>query len=96
MTKQIKFSDNYPKLHGQTSAKLLSVLPLTIDETTPKALLDYDTTKTDGSRYPLADGEYLQLIFLGNLRIPFCTIRRMTYDKIQYYQIGEIFDVVIK
>lgn len=70
--KAIKFSHEYPKLHGQTSAELLAVHPL--DAHTPKELLDYDTTY-EGGRYPLRSGEYIQLIFLGNLRIPFCTIR---------------------
>ncbi len=95
MNKQIKFSGDYPKLHGQTSAKLIAIYPRTIDRFTPQELIDYDTTKSDGSKYPLVDGEYLQLIFFGNLFIPFCTIRRMTYEKIQYYQVGEVFEVII-
>ena len=70
----IKFSHEYPKLHGQTSAELLAVRPIKIDAHTPKELLDYDTTY-EGGRYPLKSGDYIQLIFLGNLRIPFCTIR---------------------
>ena len=95
MSKRIKFSGDYPKLHSQTSARLISVLPLTIDDTTPEELLDYDTIKSDGSRYPLHSGEYLQLIFLGNFRIPFCTIRRMSYEKINYYKEGDMFDIII-
>lgn len=93
----IRFSHNYPKLHGQTSAKLLAVEPLTIDEDTPQELLDYDTTTADGYKYPLGYGECLQLIFLGNLRIPFCTIRRQTYDKVAYYneRIGQVFAIKV-
>lgn len=98
MNNQITFSHHYPKLHGQTSAKLLAVLPITINGDTPQALLEYDTTTSDGGRYPLSNGEYLQLIFLGNLRIPFCTIRRQTMQKILFYQgsIRKIFDVVVR
>ncbi|WP_320130283.1 hypothetical protein [uncultured Sphaerochaeta sp.] len=94
---KIGFSHDYPKLHGQTSARLLAVEPITIDDNTPKALLDYDTTTLDGNKYHLADGEYIQLIFLGNLRIPFCTIRRQTYEKIKFYQavIGQEFDIYV-
>ena len=98
MNDRITFSHHYPKLHGQTSARLLAVLPVTIDNSTPQALLDYDTTTADGSRYPLATGEYLQLIFIGNLRIPFCTIRRQTLQKVIFYQssIGKVFDVIVR
>ena len=52
--------------------------------------------------YPLPKrGELVQLIFLGNKGIPFCTIRtrKGRYgDKYEYYKplIGEWFDVVVK
>ena len=39
----IKFSSDYPKLHGQTTAELLAVKPIRIDKDTPKELLEYDT-----------------------------------------------------
>lgn len=82
----IRFSHEYPKLHGQTSAELLAVRSLKVDAHTPKELLDYDTTY-DGGRYPLRSGEYIQLIFLGNLRIPFCTIRNAyPPSKVRYYR----------
>lgn len=89
----IKFSHEYPKLHGQTSAELLAVRPLKVDAHTPKKLLDYDTTY-EGGRYPLRSGEYIQLIFLGNLRIPFCTIRSAyPPSKVAYYKqsVGKVF-----
>ena len=94
----IKFSHDYPKLHGQTSAELLAVRPIRIDKNTPKELLEYDT-KYDGGYYKLATGDYIQLIFLGNLRIPFCTIRRAyPPSKVEYYKskIGERFEVMVK
>lgn len=75
----IKFSHEYPKLHGQTSSELL----------------DYDTTY-EGGRYPLRSGEYIQLIFLGNLRIPFCTIRSAYQpSKVAYYKqnVGKVFTI---
>ena len=91
----IRFSHYYPKLHGQTSAELLAVRPLKIDAHTPPELLEYDTTYESG-RYPLRSGEYLQLIFLGNLRIPFCTIRSAyPPSKVRYYRnaIGQQFKI---
>ena len=91
----IKFSHEYSKLHGQTSAELLAVRPLKVDAHTPKELLDYDTTY-EGGRYPLRSGEYIQLIFLGNLRIPFCTIRSAyPPSKVAYYKqsVGKMFAI---
>ena len=94
----IKFSHDYPKLHGQTSAELLAVRPIRIDKNTPKELLEYDT-KYDGGHYKLATGDYIQLVFLGNLRIPFCTIRRnYPPQKGDYYRgkVREQFEIVFK
>lgn len=97
---KIKFSSDYPKLHGQFTAVLLAVQPLRIDKETPKELIEYDTKKSDGTYYKLKTGNYIQLIFLGNFGIPFCTIRskrnRYAEDKEVYYNqfIGEIFEIV--
>ena len=92
----IKFSHYYPKLHHQTSAELLAVRPIKIDANTPQELLDYDTVNDSGDRYPLKHGDYIQLIFLGNLRIPFCTIRSAyPPSKVDYYRgsIGRTFNI---
>ena len=94
----IRFSHEYPKLHGQTSAELLAVRPLKIDAHTPRELIEYDTTYA-GGRYPLRSGEYIQLIFLGNLRIPFCTIRSAyPPSKVAYYRnaVGRTFAVEVR
>ncbi len=97
----IKFSSDYPKLHGQTSAELLAVKPIRIDNDTPKELIEYDTKKSDGTYYNLKTDNYIQLIFLGNLGIPFCTIRskrnRYAEDKEAYYLqfVGENFTIKI-
>lgn len=94
----IKFSHAYPKLHGQTSAELLAVRPIRIDRNTPKELIEYDT-RYDGGHFPLPTGDYIQLIFLGNLRIPFCTIRKnYPPQKGVYYRgkVGDTFTIEIK
>ncbi len=97
----IKFSSNYPKLHLQTSAKLVAVEDIRIDKNTPKELIEYDTKNSNGEYYKLKTGEYIQLIFVGNLGIPFCTIRskrnRYSEDKGAYYRalIGDMFEVKI-
>ena len=95
----IKFSSDYPKLWGQTSAKLLAVETININRDTPAELLEYDTKKKDGTYYPLKSGKYLQLVFIGNKHIPFCTIRSAyPPQKEEYYRslIGQNFDVVIE
>jgi len=95
----IKFSSDYPKLHGQTSAELLAVRPIRIDHDTQKELIEYDTRKSDGTYYELKTGNYIQLVFLGNLGIPFCTIRskrnRYAEDKEAYYRqfVGQMFEI---
>ena len=73
---RILFSKDYIKLHGQTEAELLSVRRILIDEKTPAELIEYDTAAIDGSKYVLKKGNYIQLILIGNLGIPFCTIRK--------------------
>ena len=97
---KIKFSHNYYKLHNQTKAQLISVKKIVIDKDTPSELLEYDTTY-DGGRYELKNGHYVMLVFLGNLGIPFTTIRPANGrygDKFINYQahIGELFDIIIK
>jgi len=110
---RITFSHIYPKLHNQNQAELLAVKCLEAkDVQANKELLEYDTRYNDTiwlyAYYPLPKtGKLIQLIFLGNKGIPFCTIRsRFRYnretkkqeDKSIYYndKIGEYFDIVIK
>ena len=98
---QIKFSKEYVKLHGQTTAKLLAVYPQTINNTY-KELIDYDTIATDGTRYELKPGKYILLVFIGDKHIPFTTIRsdkpamNGMKSKWDYYKekIGEDFAIV--
>ena len=100
--KTIRFSHAYPKLHWQTTAELLAVRPIRIDRHTPMGLIEYDTTYQDEHghtcRFPLPTGDYIQLIFLGNLRIPFCTIRKAwPSSKVEYYTsaVGETFAIEV-
>lgn len=95
MIHRINFSHDYPKLHGQRLGTLLAVIPIRIDRNTPRELIEYDT-KFDGGHFPLPTGDYIQLIFLGNLRIPFCTIRKAwPPQKVDYYKASIGHDFVI-
>ena len=93
---KINFSHIYPKLWGQTKATLLDIRILDAQAVQMnKDLIEYDTN-TD--YYPLpTEGKLIQLIFIGNKDIPFCTLRRYTPEKIRYYtkNINELFEVVI-
>jgi hypothetical protein len=100
---KIKFSHIYPKLHDQTAADLVSVR--IVDALTLHSkLVNYDTKYSSPDIncyqfYPLPKfGLLLQLIFVGNYGIPFCTLRRHTPQKEEYYRgaIGRTFEIVIK
>ena len=94
--KQIKFSSNYPKLWNQREARLLAVLVLTQKDLN-EDLIEYDTKNINGEYYKLPETDLIQLVFIGDKRIPFCTLRRWTEEKLIYYHdlIGEYFEVVI-
>ena len=100
---QIRFSHIYPKIWGQTSAELVHINILDAEKVNnvPK-LIEYDTMFEEGSDvgyYSLPKkGKLIQLIFVGNYNIPFCTLRRFTLEKLDYYSrtMGKIFYIVIK
>ena len=100
---KIKFSKDYVKLHGQRSAELLAVSRVRVPDGVSSELIEYDTIATDGSRYELKPGKYILLVFLGELGIPFTTIRADTppmkgrgQGKYEYYdaRIAQRFEVV--
>lgn len=93
---KIKFSKQYNKLWNQSEAELLAVKDIKINKQTAAELIEYDTKATDGSYYPLKSGAYIQLVFLGDKGIPFCTIRAAyPQHKVDYYRnnIGNIFKI---
>lgn len=101
---KIRFSHDYPKLAGQSKARLLYVGRFTYDpyDERSRALIEYDTRTCNGGHYDLRRGRYVLLLFLGDNGIPFTTIRPIIgmygRDKRKYYNehIGEEFEVVIE
>ena len=97
--RQIKFSHDYPKLWGQKTATLVYVDVLDLENELSmediNQLLEYDTKDCNGNYYELPIGDLIQLVFVGNKKIPFCTLRRYTKEKWEYYKgcIGEYFEV---
>jgi hypothetical protein len=102
---KIKFSHQYPKLHRQTSGKLIAVELRNRLDLHPKFVL-YDTHyideyKTDcgvDGYCPLPNGLCLVLYFIGEYGIPFCTVRQATGQREAKYRtnIGKVFDVVVE
>lgn len=93
---KIKFSHNYSKLWNQETAVLVAIKEIIIDKDTNKDLIEYDTKTSNGEYFPLKNGKYIQLFFVGNKGIPFCTIRSAyPPTKISYYKkmIGKNFDI---
>ena len=99
--KKIKFSHEYPKLWKQTQAELIAVRLLDVDDIHDD-LKEYDTLFDDNGyidHYQIPKkGQLIQLIFYGNKQIPFCTLRRYTKEKLDYYKslIGKQFEIVIE
>lgn len=96
MSNIIQFNNEYPKLWGQRKAKLLEVLTIDL-ENISEDLKEYDLKKSDGSYYNLVGDIFIQLIFIGNKNIPFCTFRSFTSDKYVelYNKIGEDYDLEV-
>lgn len=100
MSHIIKFTHVYAKLLSKdgsqiTYAKLLDVIPRRLEDVSAE-LIDWDT---DQGTYKLPKkGEYLMLVFQKpGKRDLFCTFRRATPGKEEYYRqcLGEIFHIEI-
>jgi hypothetical protein len=91
----IKFSHPYPKLWGQTTAKLLSV---SVMPGIGADLREYDTRIQEGEYYKLPEGLLLHLVFVGNKGIPFTTLRSFNPEKFDFYveRVHQWFDVEVK
>lgn len=100
---QIKFSHDYPKLHGQRSAVLMQVFVVS-KHNLSKSFLAYDTvfvnTNTNHLEFFKLEGtKFLVLLFMGEKHIPFTTIRAAwPPSKETYYRnnIDCTFDIVIE
>lgn len=100
---QIKFNDNYPKLHGQKSAKLLmclSDIPEKLLRTKLRDLFFYDTLRNDGKFYQSwhVGQKFLLLLFLGDKGILFTTLRADNDENRDKYAgaVGEEFEIIIE
>jgi hypothetical protein len=100
----IKFSHHYYKTFKQNRAVLLAVV-LKERKELSEDFIDYDTRYyvSEGQPslddfYPLPAGKYMVLVFIGEILIPFTTVRRWTPEKEKYYRsgIGKTFGIEIQ
>jgi len=84
MTQEIKFKKNYSKLHNQDYCYLLEVKKVFGWELLNKGFLEYDTDNDDS--FKIEKNEYYLLLFcVGDLYIPFTTVRKFNTDNILKY-----------
>ena len=94
----IKFTDNMPKLQGQTTATLVNWGAMSGYQLQKHPdFWNYDTLKSDGTNYKLNnDGNYLILYFVGDKGILFSTIRKLNEVNKHYItEIGKQFKIEI-
>ena len=101
--RQIKFNNNYPKLHRQKTAKLLmciSDLPENLLRTKYADLYFYDTLRDDGKFYQAwqAGQKFLLLLFLGDKGLLFTTLRPDNIENRDQYAdfVGADFEIIIE
>ena len=96
--KMIHFSSDYQKLWNQRKAKLIFVKVVRLERLS-KDFLEYDTKINQKEEYYKLskEGKMIQLTFLGDKEIPFCTLRRYTPERYANYlkNIGKVFTIKI-
>ena len=100
--REIRFDNNYPKLHGQKYGLLVMV----IQDIEGSMLLNefelftiFDTTRTDGKRYNIEpDKKYMLLMFVGNKNIMFSSLRKQNEANVALYakSVGVSFRIIIE
>lgn len=100
-SRRIGFSHDYPKLYGQTKAKLLEVKLIDRDEI-HFAAINYDTVWFDdalGAHYfELDPGMQMRLTLIGDKGVPFTTYRSYTQANAGKYAnaVGEEFEIFVR
>jgi hypothetical protein len=95
----IKFSHYYHKMPvGWQFSDLLEVVPLKLSDLGTR-FINYDTTATDGEKYPLPkSGNYLLLLLQSSEGHIWTTLRRSTPRKRDYYmrKRGQTFNCIVE
>lgn len=79
------------KLHGQESAVLAAIFPITVEKPAHDALLGYlDDNEKD------VTGPHIVLLFIGNRSIPFAVTRPLDEKEMYESMVGSEFGIVIR
>ena len=100
--REIKFDNNYPKIHGQNLARLVMVIQEIPGEmllTNFEFLTFFDTMREDGKFYDIdPEKQYMLLLFIGDKNIMFPTLRKQNSENAILYaeSVGELFRITIE
>lgn len=100
--KEIRFDNNYPKLHNQKHARLVMVIQGLLGEMLLKNFPDltfFDTLRDDGIYYDIKPEEsYILLLFVGDKEIMFSTLRKQNQENAILYaeSVGELYEIKIE
>jgi len=100
--KEIKFNNQYPKLHNQKTARLLMVIQEISGELLNNEffyLMKYDSLRDDGLLYNIKpDENYMLLLFLGDENILFTTLRKQNEENAILYaeSVGDVFIITVE
>lgn len=100
--KEIRFDNNYPKLHNQKKARLLMVIQDISGELLNGEfyyLMKFDTLRDDGLLYNIKPKEsYMLLLFVGDRNIMFPTLRKQNEENAILYaeSVGEMFSITVE
>ena len=100
--KEIKFNDNFPKLHNQKQARLVMVIQEISGEMLFRnfsELLSFDTRRSDGKYYDFDwEKEYMLLLFVGDKDIMFSTLRKQNEENAILYaeSVGDLFKITVE
>ena len=100
--KEIRFDNNYPKLHNQKHARLVMVIQGILGEMLLKNFPDltfFDTLRDDEIYYDIKPEEsYMLLLFVGDKEIMFSTLRKQNEENAILYaeSIGEVYKLKIE
>lgn len=99
MIQEIKFKKKFTKLHNQEYCYLLEVKKVFGWELLNKSFMDYDTDNDNSFKINRED-YYLLLFCVGDLYIPFTTVRKFNDENILKYCTpsisGKEFKIVIE
>ncbi len=100
--KEVKFNNNFPKLHNQTTARLVMVIQMISGYMLLNQFPDFtawDTKIKDVLYYDIKPEEnYMLILFVGNKNIMFSILRKQNKENVELFaeSVGELFKITIE